>query len=165
MLWRCVPGVRLVCAALLLAAVVRAGDPAPQPDVVTVCEVLAAPDRFNHKNVFLLGRVSKRENGRWMGEDACAGMAAGPKTLTIHFDRQAGPLPPDQFALNTAMARVKFREVAQHTSLQEFRFGSGDYDRWAIVFGRVSFEENAPQSGGVLCRGEAMIFLWGGAVR
>ena len=119
--------------------------------------------------MFLLGRVSKRENGRWIGQDSCEGMAGGPKSLTVHFDRQAGPLPPDQFALNTALAKIKFREAAEHTKLQEFRFGSGDYDRWAIVFGRVNFADSPSsdatgKTGSVLCRGEAMIFLWGGAV-
>lgn len=153
-----------VSAVLLLAGGVRAADPAPQPDVVTVCQLLAAPDQYDHKNVFVLGRVSKRENGRSIGQDSCDGMAAGPKSLTVHFDRQAGPLPPDQFALNTALAKVKFHDVAEHTTLQEFRFGSGDYDRWAIVFGRVSFADSSPKVGSVLCRGEAMIFLWGGSV-
>jgi hypothetical protein len=31
----------------------------------------------------------------------------------------------------------KFADVRRRTSLGKFRFGTPDYDRWAVVYGRV----------------------------
>lgn len=31
----------------------------------------------------------------------------------------------------------KFDDLRKRTSLGKFRFGSSDYDRWAVVYGRV----------------------------
>jgi hypothetical protein len=31
----------------------------------------------------------------------------------------------------------KLALIQQHTSLGKFRFGTPDYDRWAVVYGRV----------------------------
>ena len=31
----------------------------------------------------------------------------------------------------------KFAELVRHSSLGKFRFGTPEYDRWAVVYGRV----------------------------
>jgi hypothetical protein len=128
----------------------------------------------------IAGRISKRGNRRYIGEDSCNG---GSKELAIQFDAGNGPMPPDSFGVNSADVKRKFDTVIPHTSLQEFRFGTGAYDRWALVLGRVELEAPVPKTdaaqtdatrtdsnnappgaviGEIVCRGEALIFLWAG---
>ena len=35
------------------------------------------------------------------------------------------------------MLNKKFAELTHRTSLGKFRFGTPEYDRWAVVYGRV----------------------------
>jgi len=40
-------------------------------------------------------------------------------------------------AVDAALLAQKLREVKLGTSLTKFRFGSPDYDSWAVVYGRL----------------------------
>ncbi len=153
-----------------LAAFAASAGEEKSPGLVTACEVLSNPTAYDGAPVSLLGRISRRDNGRWIGQDGCGSQPDGAADLAIRFDRQAGPLPPEGFAINAILAKSKFRQIAEHTVLRDFRFGSGDYDRWAIVFGRVELDKSVTSQhpsairAAVVCRGEALIFLWGGAL-
>lgn len=136
---------------------------------MTACEALTRPADYEGRAVSLMGRLSKRDEGRFMSEDSCGAAPSGSSRLEIVFDRQTGPLPPEGFTIDSARAKAKFAAMAEHTTLREFKFGSGAYDRWAIVFGRLELHP-APAGSGVparatiVCRGEALIFLWGASV-
>jgi len=44
---------------------------------------------------------------------------------------------PGDFELDAVALSRKLALMQQHTSLGKFRFGTPDYDRWAVVYGRV----------------------------
>jgi hypothetical protein len=121
----------LVRTFFLLVALASA--PAFAADPVTVCEVLAHPDAYAGKPVVVVGRYSFREYGRFLSEKACV--------LRVVIDSKNGPVPPASFAVDVEATNRKLAVVRKTTSLANFRFGSDDYDRWAIVYGRL---ETAP---------------------
>jgi hypothetical protein len=121
--------------ATLAAACVVAADPALTP--VTVCEILADLHAHEGKDFAVLGRFSFRRDGRWIGEQACDPAVAAPPMLWLDEDSTGGPKPPADFELVAAVLNKKFAALAKRTTLAKFRFGSTDYDRWAVVFGRV----------------------------
>jgi hypothetical protein len=82
-------------------------------------------------------------------------------------------MPPDSFGVAAAEVKRKFNTIIPQTTIHEFPFGSGEYDRWAMVLGRLEMETPAPKAvdgdpppgavlGEIVCRGEALIFLWAG---
>src|SRR5205807_7122580 len=110
-------------------------DPPLPP--IAVCEVLRDLPAQEGKSIAVLGRYSYRTNGRWIGEQACEPDGGAPPMLWLMEDIKDGPKPPGQFELDGAALRRKWAEMQKHTSLGKFRFGSPDYDRWAVVFGKV----------------------------
>ena len=119
----------------MFAAFATAAD-APLPPV-TVCEVLADLPGHEGKDFAVLGRYSFRRDGRWMGEQNCTSGASGPSVLWLAEDSINAPKPPGTFELDATVLNKKFAEMLKHTSLGKFRFGTPDYDRWAVVYGRV----------------------------
>jgi hypothetical protein len=117
----------------LFALVAHPAEPALVP--VTVCEVLRDLPAYEGKPVAVLGRYSYRQDGRWLGEQACD--AGAPPLLWLTEDTQNGPKPPNNFELDGPALNQKFADMRKHTSLGKFRFGNPDYDRWAVVYGRV----------------------------
>jgi hypothetical protein len=132
-------GWRFAYLPLLLCAFALAADPPLVP--LSVCEVLRDLPSYEGKNVAVLGRYSFRESGRWMGEQACdvgsPGPGGAPPLLWLVEDSGDGPKPPGDFELDAAALNRKFAGMRQHTSLGKFRFGTPDYDRWAVIYGRV----------------------------
>jgi hypothetical protein len=102
-----------------------------------VCEVLRDLAGMDGKNVFVLGRYSFRADGRWVGEQACEPPAPAPPQLWLVEDSREAPKPPEQFELDSVKLHKKLAEIGRRTSLGKFRFGTPDYDRWAVVYGRV----------------------------
>jgi hypothetical protein len=125
-------------AGVLAACTCVAAFPADAPVVpLTVCEVLRDLPAHQGKNVAVLGRYSFRTNGRWMGEQACDPASVEAPQLLLQEDPE-GPKPPDQFELDGVAVTKKLTEVQRRTSLGKFRFGTPDYDRWAVIWGRVA---------------------------
>lgn len=102
----------------------------------TVCEILRDLTGFESGPVAVVGRYSFREDGRWLNEQACSGVNA-PPVLWLTEDTKEAPKPPGDFELDGVTLNQKFAEVRKGTTLGKFRFGSTDYDRWAVVYGRV----------------------------
>ncbi len=126
---------RYLCAGLLASTATFSADPPVEP--LTVCEVARDVPAQEGKNVAVLGRYSFRSHGRWISEDVCQPATNAVPQLTMVEDAKDGPKPPDNFELDAAALRRKFAALEQHTSLGKFRFGTPDYDRWAVVYGRV----------------------------
>ena len=118
----------------MLSLAARSSEPPLVP--YTVCEILHDLAAFDGKSMAVLGRYSfRQQEGRWVGEQSCEGST--PPLLWVEEDAAAGPKPPDDFELNADVLSHKLGEVRRHTTLGRFRFGSPDYDRWAVVYGRV----------------------------
>jgi hypothetical protein len=87
--------------------------------------------------VAVLGRYSFRHEGRWIGEQSCDPAVTVPPMLWLTEDSTDGPKPPPHFEFDAAALNKKFAALLHHTSLGKFRFGTPEYDRWAVVYGRV----------------------------
>jgi hypothetical protein len=128
-------GWRFVCLPVALCAFALAAEAPLVP--ITVCEVLRDLPSFEGKSVAVAGRYSYRESGRWMGEQACEAGSPAPPLLWLVEDSSDGPKPPGNFELDGVALNRKFAGMRQRTSLGKFRFGTPDYDRWAVIYGRV----------------------------
>ena len=102
----------------------------------TVCEILHDLASFEGGPVAALGRYSFREDGRSLNEQTCSGVAA-PPALWLAEDPKDGPKAPGDYELDGVALNQKFAEVRKGTTRGKFRFGSTDYDRWAVVYGEV----------------------------
>jgi hypothetical protein len=140
---------------------------------LTVCEVLRDLPAQTGKTVAVIGRYSWREKGSWLSEDACeaapsSGQApehtqekAPPAELWMIEDHSA-PRLPDDYELDAAGVRRKLAEIQRHTTLAKFRFGTPDYDRWAVIWGRVDTrkpEETPRAAANLQFRGAGVIFF------
>ncbi|PWU02359.1 MAG: hypothetical protein C5B51_20925 [Terriglobia bacterium] len=103
----------------------------------TVCEILRDKAMYEGKPVAALGRYSFRQDGRWLGEQGCQDNSTVPPAIWLTEDGNEGPRPPENFELDGIALSHKLADVRKRTSLAKFRFGSPDYDRWAVVYGRV----------------------------
>ena len=126
---------RGIWLALILAAFATAADPPILP--VTVCEIVADLPAHEGKDVAVLGRYSFRRDGRWIGEQSCEAATTVPPVLWLTEDSIDGPKPPANLEFDVAVLNKKFAGLTHHTSLGKFRFGNPEYDRWAVVYGRV----------------------------
>ena len=126
---------RRISLALFLAAFAVAADPPIPP--VTVCEILADLPAHEGKDVAVLGRYSFRHDGRWIGEQTCDPAITVPPVLWLTEDSAAGPKAPASLEFDVAVLNRKFAGLTRRTSLGKFRFGNPEYDRWAVVYGRV----------------------------
>ena len=153
------PLVQIFLFLTMLACAQAMGADAPaalQP--VTVCEALAHPDDYAGKPLAVVGRFSFRENGRFISEKNCV--------LRVVLDGRNGPVPPVMFAVNNETAKQKLADVRKTTALANFRFGSSDYDRWAMVYGRIEpvpasekrgAREFGDASSQILCRSQTLV--------
>jgi len=97
---------------------------------------------YDGKVVAVVGRFSSRQTGRWLGEQTCAhklvtGDREWPNAFWVVYDPADAPKPPAVLAVDAVLLAQKLRTVKQATSLTKLRFGSPDYDNWAVVYGRV----------------------------
>jgi hypothetical protein len=129
---------------------------------LTVCELLRHLPAFEDHDVTVLGRYSYREKGRWVGQQACEGVADGttPQLWMVENATDA-PRPPENFELDGPAVLARLRAIQRNTSLGKFRFGTPDYDKWAVVFGRVEKSGNPKQgAANLVYRGSgAVVFL------
>jgi hypothetical protein len=103
---------------------------------LTVCEVVADLPANDGKIVAVIGRYSFRATGRWMGEKTCPSPDPTPELWMVEDPKDA-PKPPEHLNLDSAALKSKFALVQRRSALMNFRFGTSDYDRWAVVYGRV----------------------------
>jgi hypothetical protein len=99
--------------------------------------VLADLPAHEGKAYAVLGRYSFRRDGRWISEQTCGAAVEAPPVLWLAENSNTAPRPPGSFELDAAVLNKKFAEMVKHTSLGKFRFGNPEYDRWAVVYGRV----------------------------
>jgi len=126
----------------LLASFGLCDPEAPPVEPVRVCEVLQDMAAYNSKVVAVVGRYSFRQTGRFLSEESCehklaTGAFTWPNVLRISFDEKTGPKPPEHMEVDTRTVYQKLRLIEQHTALAKIRFGNPDYDRWAVVYGRI----------------------------
>ena len=119
---------------LILVSAAVCSEPPLVP--LTACEVLHDLPALEGKSTAVLGRYSFRQNGRWIGEHECTPAATEQPQLLLIED-PAGPRPPDSYELDGVAVDRKLADVRRHTTLGKFRFGSPEYDRWAVVYGRI----------------------------
>jgi hypothetical protein len=125
---------RVLVVLSVLPLVAIAADPiAP----VSVCEILTDLPAHEGKEVAVLGRYSFRKDGRWIGEQTCDPASGTPPILWLTEDSAAAPKPPGNFELDATTLNRKFAAMLKQTTLGKFRFGTSDYDRWAVVYGKV----------------------------
>jgi hypothetical protein len=118
---------------------------------VTVCEVLKDLGSYDGKVVAVVGRFSYRQTGRWLGEQKCdlkppSGDREWPDKLRVVYNPASGPKPPPVWAVDGTLLGLKLRKVKQGTTLGKFRFGSPDYDIWAVVYGRIETDKQTVQT-------------------
>ena len=158
---------------------IEGAEPALQP--VTVCEVLQDLPAYDGKVAAVVGRFSSRQTGRWLGEQKCSrklvtGDQEWPNAFWVVYDPADAPKPPAVLAVDAPLLAQKLRAVKIGTSLTKLRFGSPDYDNWAVVYGRVEtrkdlvtvtasgtrkngfgYGESSPAR--LVCHGDAMVIF------
>ena len=153
------PRLRHAVCALFLSIAAPCADAPVMPH--TVCEILHDVGAFERDPVAVLGRYSFRQEARWLGEQACDGLS-DPPLLLLAEDGKDGPKPPDNFELDGIALNRKFAELRRRTALGKFRFGSPDYDRWAVVYGRVATrkgEATKKASADLVFRGDGVVIF------
>lgn len=139
-----------------------AADTALEP--LTVCEVLRDVPTQDGKAVAVLGRFSFRREGRTLNEESCgtspeSGGAPLPSVIRLTDDSKAGPKPPDVYAIDSAALNRKLKAMQEHTRLHTFRFGTSDYDRWAVVYGRVESDKAKTPAVRLVYRGDGVVLF------
>lgn len=124
----------------LLGPLLSGGEPALQP--LTVCEIMKDLAAYDGKVVAVVGRFSFRQSGRWLGEQHCAQKLViadqeWANAFWVRYDPVSAPAPPAVLAVDGVLLAQKLREAKRNTALTKFRFGSQDYDAWAVIYGRV----------------------------
>jgi hypothetical protein len=151
--------VRATAVLALSAAAAWSADPSLIPK--TVCEIARDLPASEGKTLAVLGRYSFRTNGRWIAEDVCDDGKPGAGLWMVE-DLKDAPKPPDQLILDSAALKKKFAEIQTRTTLGNFKFGTADYDRWAVVYGRVEAAkgtEGKKSAGQLVFRGNAVIVV------
>ena len=147
----------MACMALLPAATSGAADAVMQP--VRVCEVLETPDSYDGKALALLGRFSFRQDGRFLGEETCGKeLKAGSATLRLSEDSKLAPRPDGALQIDAAALDRKLAAVRERTTLRKTAFGSPEYDRWAVVYGRFEASKKS-DAARLLYRGDGVILF------
>ena len=148
------------CIAVACVSIAAESTVVPQ----TVCEVLRDFAAQDGKEVALLGRYSYRTNDRWMGEQSCVPPLGQMPTLVLQEESSA-PKTPDGYVINGAELHRKLADMQRRTSLGKFRFGTPDYDRWAVVYGRVEKrlnEDTKKQVPSLVFRGSGVVIFLAG---
>ncbi len=147
-----------VLGLILVSAGVAAGPPLTP---VTACEVLRDLPAMEGKTAAVLGRYSFRQNGRWIGEQDCTPEVGEAPQLMLVEESDA-PRPPDTYELDGVAVERKLADVRRHTTLGKFRFGSPEYDRWAVVYGRIELrkgEEAKKAAANLVFRGSGVVIF------
>jgi len=131
-------GIVLGLVVLVLCAVAE-GPLVP----VGVCQLLHELPSMDGKNVAVIGRYSYRRSGSWIGVEKCE---SGASQLGLVEDTKDGPRPPGNYELDGPVLDKLFSALQRSSPLGKFRFGSADYDRWAVIYGRVQTKKDGAAS-------------------
>jgi hypothetical protein len=141
----------ILLAALALTLPLIAAD---TPEPVRVCAIAENPEAFEGKVVAVVGRFSFRQTGRAISEEKCAGGQLA--SFRISFDKKLAPPTPEHLEMDGVAVRKVLKTVQQQTALAKFKFGTPDYDRWAVVYGRVEIARTPPQ---IVCAGDSVVMF------
>ena len=129
---------------------------------MSVCDLMRElPSRDGH-TVALVGRYSYRSSGRWVAEQGCPAGSTAPPSLWVVENPDEAPKAPDVFEFIATELDKKLAEVQAHTALGKFRFGVADFDRWAVIYGKVELRkgDDAKQyAANLIIRSNAMIIF------
>jgi hypothetical protein len=131
-------------------------------EAVSVCEVVRDLPAMEGKTVAVVGRYSFRDSGISLGEQTCDPALPSPAQLQLKEDPKSGPKPSGDLEIEAAGLRRKLADLKKRTSLGKFRFGSTDYDRWAVVYGRVEAakaEGEKPPAAALVFRGDGLVIF------
>ena len=146
-----------MCAAALACAATAIADAPLEP--VTVCEILSDLPAHDGKDLAVFGRYSFRPAGRSISEQSCVPPGDAPPQFLLVEDPSAPRLPVD-FEIDGAAVQRKFTGILKRTALGKFRFGTPDYDRWAVIYGRIQQrkgEEARKSPANLVIRGNGVI--------
>jgi hypothetical protein len=128
----------------------------------SVCEIVRDLPSHDGQSVAVVGRYSFRTNGRWVSQQGCQGASGAQAEFRLVEDLTGAPKPPDVFELDASELDKRLAEVQQRTVLGKFRFGSLEYDRWAVIYGRLEArkgEDAKTAAANLVIRGNAMIIF------
>ena len=151
---------RWAFAALLTVCVLSPADRGLVP--LSVCDVLRDLASHDGQTVAVVGRYSYRTSFRWLDQQGCQAAPSAVPAFWLVEDLEDAPKPPGVIEFNAAELDKKLQEVQEHSPLGKFRFGSNDYDRWAVVYGRVELRKGDDAKKAVaslIIRGNAMIIF------
>ncbi len=135
---------------------------------MSVCELMRELPAHDGQTVALVGRYSYRSGaGRWVTQQGCSVTSgsdkeAGAPALWVLENPAEAPKAPDVFEFVASELDKKLAEVQAHTALGKFRFGVPDFDRWALIYGKVELRkgEDAKQyAANLVIRSNAMIIF------
>lgn len=160
-------------AALIPAPVLawQAGETQPQLVIpVRVSEAVRELDKLSGKMVAIIGRFSFRETGRYLSERPCEGGQGGDeRVIRVTFETAARSASITRVEFDGGAVRRELATVKRCNTLKKIRYGSTEYERWAMVYGRLEqprkSEEAAPPpdkefpnvAASVFCGGDAAI--------
>jgi hypothetical protein len=148
---------RTSCLFVCLLGLIAAEPPL---DPVPVCLAMANWKDYDNKTVALLGRYSFRQSGpqkgRWLDQTGCDEKTAHG-LIRLILNAESAPKPPEEVSLDEPALDKKLAVIRQHTALGKFRFGSADYDRWAVVIGRM--ERRGEDDFQLTYRGDGAVFF------
>jgi len=128
---------------------------------ISVCELMRALASRDGQTVAVVGRYSFRSTGQWVAQQGCQTPDVQPVLQLLEDPREA-PKAPEVFQFDAAVLDKKLAEVQEHTPLGKFRFGVTDYDRWAVIYGKVEVrkgEDAKKFAANLIVRSSAMI-IW-----
>jgi len=143
--------------------------------VVRVCDILRDLPSYHGKVVAVVGRFSFRQEGRFLSEKACDSTkregGPDPAVILVAYDSKSAPKPTPNLYFDRSLIDKELELIRRQTSLASFRFGSQDYDRWAVVYGRIEMNKDStpgskplrnefePAAARIICSNSMVVFL------
>ena len=145
----------LLCLLCFFLTAAYGAEPALQP--VRACDVLSNPAQYEGKVLAIVGRFSFRSTGRSLGEEACEG--APRASMRVGFDKASAPKTPEHLEIDSALVTKLVKTIQQRTALAKFKFGTPDFDRWAVVYGRMERGKRPEDPPQLLCAGDSVVMF------
>jgi hypothetical protein len=151
----------------------QSGEAQPQVIVpVRVTEALQQLEKLSGKMVAIIGRFSFRESGRYLSEHPCENGQEGQEgVMRVTLDTASRSASITRIEFDGAAVRRELATVKRCNPLKKIRYGSPEYERWAMVYGRLEQPRKSNEPGpppdkefphiaaSVVCGGEAAIIF------